>query len=1407
MAVFVTFLFAAPLHTFGTASVSTLASANISADLAGSTYLTLTGPVLDEGNNQDVGTGTIVLRAPAGFAFDPNATVTATVSRLKGSGALLALASGTATVTANTITITVTAMDEKGSATRSRIAWAGIRVQALAGTPLAQGNLVDTGSAGISGISSSTSFGTLTEVAGAVTQLAFTTQPGNVIAGAPFGTPPVVKTQDQFGNNATSGLTANNFVTISLSSGAGPLQGTTTLNIGLNSGRGTAAYSTLRLDVAGPNRQLTVTSTNGWPDATSAAFAVAPGAASKLVLANQPSPTAVAGVPFDQQPSVLIEDAYNNIRSNDTLVVTAIRQAGEGNLAGTTNMAASGGLAVFTNLAALVANSITVAFTSGSLAPAVSDAIVVSPAAFSRLQLLVPGEFALPGTPSGKTGAPSAERVGAGFTVTINGVDAYWNVVATNDFIHLTSSDTNALLPGDAPLVNGTLAQTLTNQNSGTQTLSVTDLTQLEILGVTSSAYTVAPPGPVLPVQPDRSLNEMTTLVVTNTADYVPYVTNPPVITVTTNTYLFNYSGRNALLADGWSFIATLPGGIPRNTEITNPALGAVVSYDQIAHPGTLRIPCDLGDEWTTANNSRNSLFRALPADWTSMRLAIAFNPTIDVQQAHLMCYQDDDNFIQAGVAHNSSLGGEVTTLVWEENASPSHFVTVVTNLTNLYFRLDRNQATGLISGFYSLNGTTWISLGSASPTLVNPRLGIWVGGSPVGWTNGLAQCDLKRVDVISSNVPAPPLSYQLVAPSPSGAAIDADGIITWTPSEAQGPGTNVITTLVTDNGTPPASATNSFTAVVSEVNSPPVLPPQADSWLGFGALLTVDNAAADADLPPNLLTYQLLTPPSPGSATIDTNGLIRWTAGLTPSTNTFVTVVTDSNPWAINAQHLSATNSFNVYVGDFALQRPQLPVQSDRVVNELALLQVTNTAAAAPLAGQVITNTIQFGYTNRTALLADGWSFMATLPGGTPRNTEITNAVDGPLADYNQAVHPGALRIACDLGDLWASANNTRNSLFRALPASWLSARLTLVFAPTLAAQQAHLVIYQDDDNYFQAGLAYSGGEKTAADLETNGTPTTLVTAPVAVNAVQLRLDRDLATGNLTALYSADGSSWSTLAQVSQAFVNPRLGIWVGGSPIAWTNGLAQCDLQRLDIVTTNYVPTVLAYQLANAPAGAAIDGAGVITWTPDEAQGPGTNQIVTIVTDNSMPPLTDTNSFTVIVNEVNTAPVLPALPNLTIVGQAPLTVTNTATDSDIPANPLSYQLLSPAGAVVDSNGIISWTPTPDQVPSTQTFVTVVTDSNPWAANTQNLSATNSFTVVVTSSGGSTVTLTYQATANTIQLSLSGTPGATYQVLWAPDLTTPWTLLATVQADANGQVLYQGSAPASTAFFRVLGP
>src|SRR5207248_2059005 len=180
---------------------------------------------------------------------------------------------------------------------------------------------------------------------------------------------------------------------------------------------------------------------------------------------------------------------------------------------------------------------------------------------------------------------------------------------------------------------------------------------------------------------------------------------------------------------------------------------------------------------------------------------------------------------------------------------------------------------------------------------------------------------------------------------------------------------------------------------------------------------------------------------------------------------------------------------------------------------------------------------------------------------------------------------------------------------------------------------------------------------------------------------------------------------------------------------------GLTNRTINELTTLTVTNTATdgdlpanVLTYQLVSPPTGASISASGVISWTPSEAQGPSTNTFTTIVTDNGAPALSATNSFTVTVNEVNTAPVLTAQTNRTIDRKSVVKGNNTATDGDLPANVVTYHLVSPpTGASSSASCMIRCTPSEAQGPSTNTFTTIVTDNGAPA-----LSATNSFTVTV---------------------------------------------------------------------------
>jgi autotransporter-associated beta strand protein len=157
------------------------------------------------------------------------------------------------------------------------------------------------------------------------------------------------------------------------------------------------------------------------------------------------------------------------------------------------------------------------------------------------------------------------------------------------------------------------------------------------------------------------------------------------------------------------------------------------------------------------------------------------------------------------------------------------------------------------------------------------------------------------------ADLPAQTLTYILLA-GPTNAVIDTNGIITWTPTEAQGPSTNIFTTAVTDSGTPPLSATNSFMVMVNEVNNAPAFSPITNYTINAGQSVIFTASATDSDIPTNALSFSLLS--GPGQVT--TNGMFSWRAPVATAgtTNQVTLQVTDNG-----VPPASARQSFSIFV------------------------------------------------------------------------------------------------------------------------------------------------------------------------------------------------------------------------------------------------------------------------------------------------------------------------------------------------------------------------------------------------------------------------------------------------------------------------------------------------------------
>ena len=396
-------------------------------------------------------------------------------------------------------------------------------------------------------------------------------------------------------------------------------------------------------------------------------------------------------------------------------------------------------------------------------------------------------------------------------------------------------------------------------------------------------------------------------------------------------------------------------------------------------------------------------------------------------------------------------------------------------------------------------------------------------------------------------DVPAQTLTYQLLA-SPSSATIDANGIVRWTPPAAS---TNFFQAKVTDSGTPARSATNSFYVIVNEPlgpeNHPPVLPAPTVVTIMRTNVLVFTNTATDIDVPAQTLTYQLLSGPS--GASVDANGIVRWTPS-SAGANFFQTKVTDNGLPA-----KSATNSFYVVVNEPVAPEnhpPVLPPSGVVSMLKLTPLVYVNTAIDADQPPQALTY-------------------------------QLLVSPSGATIDVNGIVH-------------------------------WTPATV--------------------GTNYFQAKVT------------DNGSP-----AKSATNSFYVIVSEPVSSENHPPVLPRP--TVVTALKLTETVI---------------TNTATDIDLPA----------QLLTYELLAKPDGATIDSNGIVRWTPSATQGSSTNRFRAKVTDNGTPPRSATNVFYVIVNEGNTAPVLFGRSLLTLTNPVSLSEIYTATDSDTPVNTLNFNLVS---------------------------------------------------------------------------------------------------------------------------------
>ncbi len=551
----------------------------------------------------------------------------------------------------------------------------------------------------------------------------------------------------------------------------------------------------------------------------------------------------------------------------------------------------------------------------------------------------------------------------------------------------------------------------------------------------------------------------------------------------------------------------------------------------------------------------------------------------------------------------------------------------------------------------------------------------------------------------VDADTPANGLMFSLAGTVPAGATIDPiTGVFTWTPTEAQGPGLFTFDVVVTDDGSPALSDSESIQVTVNEVNLAPVVTAVANQAVDEGSLVTVTLTATDSDLPANSLTWSLIT--APARAMINpTTGEFSWVPSEAegPGIFTVTARATDNG-----TPTLFGETTFTVTVNEVNAA-PVLTAIGNQTVDEGTLLTFTATATDGDLPANGLT-----------------FSLEGLVPVGATIDPQsgVFNWI--PAEDQGPGVYAITIRIADD-----------------GAPALFDEEAFQITVNEVNAAPVLAPIAPQTVDEGQTLTFTASA---TDGDLPANGLTFSLANAPTgaSINLVTgefswtpsesqgagIYLFDVVVTDNGTPALNTSQTVTVTVAEVNEAPTINAIGNRTvdEGQTLTFTATASDSDLPA----------NGLTFNLAGAvPAGAAIDPiTGVFTWTPTEAQGPGLFTFDVVVTDDGSPALSDSESIQVTVSEVNQAPVVNAVANQAVDEGSLVTVTLTATDSDLPANSLTWSLITaPARAMINpTTGEFSWVPSEAEGPGIFTVTARATDNG-----MPTLFGETTFTVTVT--------------------------------------------------------------------------
>gem|GEM_PF-971276 len=488
------------------------------------------------------------------------------------------------------------------------------------------------------------------------------------------------------------------------------------------------------------------------------------------------------------------------------------------------------------------------------------------------------------------------------------------------------------------------------------------------------------------------------------------------------------------------------------------------------------------------------------------------------------------------------------------------------------------------------------------------------------------------------------------------------NGILTWAIPATQSAVTSTLTVMVTDSSIPPLSTTNNF--VVNVVNPwVPVLTVPPPQTIYAGQPLSVTLSASNSFFPSDTFTFALLSGLTNGlnKTNLPANGGLTWATTTALAAGTFTNVVTATDN---NAPYYTAANVFLIVVSNPPLPVLTLPaLQTIYAGRKLDITTISATNSAFPY----------YPYSYATNSAPAGVSINPTngeltwIPTNAPsvstisvRATDTNSPPLSGIGSFQVIVSPPPPPPTLTVGTQTNRAGQTLNVILSATN-TYLTNSVFTYLLPSLST------------NYW---------------IPNNGV---LMWTNTGINNGQLTwTNNSVSPGtNLITIVISDDSEppLTTTNQFSLVFLPPT-----PPNLITPTNQLVYAG-HSFTVSATNSVLTnaTYAFSLPSVSTNVLISANGVLTWTNTTTLS-GTNSVSVKVTDNSVPPLSATNIFAVIVTA--TPPVLivsKLLPGNHAFQFSFQTLSNTTWRIDASTNLLNWQpiLTNP----VDVSGTLQFT------------------------------------------------------------------------------------------------------------------